>query len=618
MTRARWAMVLCLAVALVTVATACETARTSPEATLPLARNVVVFIPDGLRSTIVDDTVAPTFAAVRREGVDFPNSHSLYPTFTTPNASAMATGHYLGDTGDFGNTLFVGFSVTAANSSVTPFIEDDMVLREIDEHFDGNYLNEETLLAAARARGFATAAVGKLGPVKIWAGRDRDQTAIVVDDSTGGERGVRLPDDVLEAMRAAGLDVKPPARGANASAGTATAPGTTVANIGQQRWMVDVTTRVLLPRFKASGKRFLLVFWSRDPDGTQHVQGDSFLKLEPGINGPTSMAAIRNADDNLARILAALRDLGLADSTDVVVTADHGFSTIGKQSATSAAARLAYPDVPSGLLPPGSVAIDLALALGLPLFDPDNRNAAVDPAKGQHPRRANGLIGGDPVKPEIVVAANGGSDLLYLPQRGAADLARRVLDALLAQDYVSGVFVHDTLGAIPGTLPLGSINLAGAAIVPVPTIVVNFRSFDTGCGVPARCSVELVDYPLQQGQGMHGGFGRGDTQNFMAAIGPSFRKGFVDTAPVSNADVGITVAQLLRLQDIQHRGTLMGRPLKEALVGGGDAPRAEARTLASTARAANGLMTVLRYQVVGETRYFDAAGFPGRTVGLEP
>jgi len=30
----------------------------------------------------------------------------------------------------------------------------------------------------------------------------------------------------------------------------------------------------------------------------------------------------------------------------------------------------------------------------------------------------------------------------------------------------------------------------------------------------------------------------------------------------------------------------------------------------------NGLRTILNYQMVGNTRYFDAAGFPGRTVGL--
>ncbi len=33
--------------------------------------------------------------------------------------------------------------------------------------------------------------------------------------------------------------------------------------------------------------------------------------------------------------------------------------------------------------------------------------------------------------------------------------------------------------------------------------------------------------------------------------------------------------------------------------------------------AANGLRTVLMFQRVGSQRYFDAAGFPGRTLGLE-
>ena len=33
--------------------------------------------------------------------------------------------------------------------------------------------------------------------------------------------------------------------------------------------------------------------------------------------------------------------------------------------------------------------------------------------------------------------------------------------------------------------------------------------------------------------------------------------------------------------------------------------------------AANGLQTVLKYQRVLSQRYFDAAGFPGRTVGLD-
>ena len=52
---------------------------------------------------------------------------------------------------------------------------------------------------------------------------------------------------------------------------------------------------------------------------------------------------------------------------------------------------------------------------------------------------------------------------------------------------------------------------------------------------------------------MHGSFGRGDTMNFMAAIGPDFKAGFVDDAPASNADIGKTLARILGLQDSQQR-----------------------------------------------------------------
>ena len=73
------------------------------------ARNVVIFVTDGLRAGSVNSTVAPTLSAIEAGGVSFANSHSLFPTFTTPNASAIATGHYLGDTGDFSNTIYVAF-----------------------------------------------------------------------------------------------------------------------------------------------------------------------------------------------------------------------------------------------------------------------------------------------------------------------------------------------------------------------------------------------------------------------------------------------------------------------------------------------------------------------------
>ena len=604
------AIAFALAGALIAAPSAAQDAR---------PHNIILFIPDGLRALKVTPETAPTMAALRDAGVNFKNPHALFPTFTTANAAGFATGHYVGDTGDFSNTIYAGYPVPVpdAKSTVTPFLENDAVLGDVDRHFNGNYLDEETILKVARAQGLSTAAVGKVGPILIFDHTERTGLhTIIIDDATGANDkgghpiGIPLSDEVKAAMQAAGLPLVAPSRGANGGAGGFDKPGTIVANIAQQAYFTDVVTKVVLPMFKARNKPFIIVVWSRDPDGSQHNQGDSLNALTPGINGPTSLAAIKNADDNLEQIMQALKDLGLADTTDIIVAADHGFSTISKDSKTSPAAKTSYPDVPAGFLPPGFLAVDLAKSLGLPLFHPNDNNAPV--ADNAYPKSGNGVIGNDPNKPDVVVAANGGSDLVYLPNNDR-ELAARVVRALLEQDYVSGLFVDERLGPIAGTLPLAAINLAGSAVTPHPAIVVNFRSFTTGCDVPLLCTVEIADSGLQQGQGMHGSFSRADTMNFMAATGPDFKRGFADEAPVGNADVGRTIAHILKL-DIPAKGDLLGRVIGEAMLGG-PMPKVEART-AQSEPAANGLRTILNYQQVGSTRYFDAAGFPGRTVGL--
>jgi hypothetical protein len=573
--------------------------------------NVVLFVADGLRSRIVDESTAPAMAAIAREGVSLRNSHALFPTFTTANASAMATGHMLGDTGDFSNTIYAGFEVPGAGRTLTPFLESDPVLADVDEHFSGDYLDEATILKLARDKGYSTAAIGKLGPTLIFDHTERSGTqTIIVDDATGTARGIPLSVEIATRIKAASLPLMPPARGANRNFGSMTTPGTLTPNTVQQDYFAAVTTRAILPLFKERDRPFVLVFWSRDPDGTQHYQGDSLNSLVPGINGPTSLAAIRNADDDLARIRTALSELGLLDNTDIITIADHGFSTISKRSETSSTVKTRFADTPAGRLPLGFVALDLAQALDLPLIDPDDAYKAI--ASGEHTKHGNGLIGGDKDNPKIVVAANGGSDLIYLPD-GDRRMAKRVVEALLAQDYVSGIFVDTKLGKFPGTLTLDDIALEGSAVTPHPAIAISFRSFDTACGEPVRCTVEVGDTILQEGQGMHGSFSRADTWNFMAMQGPDFKSHFVDPAPASNADIGRTIARLMQLA-VSDNGKLVGRVLSETLPNG-PLPAVVSRVLMSEP-AANGLATVLDMQMVGETRYFDAAGFPGRTVGL--
>jgi hypothetical protein len=584
----------------------------TPAAPATPPHNVVLFVADGLRFRMVDDNTAPNMAAMLRDGVSLRDSHALFPTFTTANASGMATGHLLGDTGDFSNTIYAGFEVPGAGNSLTPFLESDVVLGDVDEHFSGNYLDEATILKLARDKGYSTASIGKIGPALIFDPTERTgQQTILVDDATGTPKGIPLSADVSQRLQAANLPLVAPTRGDNGKPGNVTTPGTLTANVAQQDYFAAVTTQAVLPMFKDRNKPFVLVFWSRDPDGSQHNQGDSLNNIIPGINGPTSLAAIHNADDDLGRIRSTLKDLGLLDTTDIIAVADHGFSTISKESQTSSTVKTKFTDALPGHLPLGFVALDLAHALKMPLLDPDNGYVTI--GDGQHTKNGNGLIGGDRHDPKVVVAANGGSDLIYIPD-GDKATAKKVVDTLLAQDYVSGLFVDAKLGKFPGTLSLDDIALQGTAITPHPAIAVNFRSFDTVCGEPVRCTVEVADTILQQGQGMHGSFSRADTWNFQAMEGPDFKSQFVDTAPTSNADIGRTIAQLMQLDVSGDKGKLLGRVISEAMPGGA-MPEVTSRVVTSEP-AANGLVTVLDMQMVGTTRYFDAAGFPGRTVGL--
>jgi arylsulfatase A-like enzyme len=617
------------------------------------SRNIVIFVFDGLRAGSVNAVDAPTMFWIRSHGVSFVNSHSLFPTFTTANASAIATGHYLGDTGDYSNQIYIGHPVFLDGNfgrppgSYAPYIENNRVLGDLDAQFNGNYLNEETLLAAARRHGFNTASVGKMGPVAIQdvsqlnpvnGGFAIPQT-IIIDDGTGTPDGVPLAPEVSSALVNSGLPLATPAR--VQPPGNNTTPGTTDTNHVQQAYFADATTKVILPMFIKTGKPFALLFWSRDPDGTQHFQGDSLNKLIPGINGPTSKAALRNADNNLKQVLDYIdSDPQLAANTDIFLTADHGFATISKHDidtaghgTTSYATKWTYKDaqgrqeVNTGFLPVGFLAIDLAHELGLPLFDPDSQLDGpdgnkifepVDPAipqqlpnVRQHPVGGNGLIGGtgriaNQTDAKVIVAANGGSDLIYLPAHDPV-MVKKIVAFLALQDYVGGIFVNDEYNNLPGALPSSAIRLIGSSLTPSPTIAVTFKTFSTDPQRPFMSGVQITDYALQHGQGMHGSFGRANTFQFMAAIGPDFKKQFIDQAPVNNADIAPTFSKILGF-DLDGNGELKGRVLREALAGGSSSVSVARRTAISES-AANGKATILMYQQLGKQVYFDQACF---------
>ena len=84
---------------------------------------------------------------------------------------------------------------------------------------------------------------------------------------------------------------------------------------GEDIWTTRALTDVL---WKDEVPKFSLL-WLSEPDLTEH-------ETAPG--SPASLAAIKSSDDNLAKVLAALKAKNALTSTDIFVVSDHGFSTI--------------------------------------------------------------------------------------------------------------------------------------------------------------------------------------------------------------------------------------------------------------------------------------------------
>lgn len=573
-------------------------------------RNVVVFVADGLRYDSVTPETAPTFAKVRREGVDFTNSHSVFPTLTTVNAAVIATGHYPGDNGNYGNRFLAGFPLKCTGDTWFAFAEDNCSLREVKKHWPADYLAQTTIVEAARKAGLNTVLVGKRGPLAIQYLRALDSKNGDVNEPLG----IFLDED-------AGLDSQSPALGPDLASAVKRVAGldrsvpSTFPNLTQQAWQASVVSQVLLPRLKLDGKPFAMLFWSRDPDITQHMAMDSNGMLSPGINSANVRTAVHNADTSLKIILDALKRLDLDGNTDVLVVADHGFSTVAKV-------------VPSNKgntdgieLPHGFLARDVAKWLGVKVFDPNRHNAEIDFAKGETPKNGDTVIGATPDSP-LALIANNNSDYIYIPEgRNRRQIAKRIFAKLVDASYVGALFINDALlkngnkNDFAGAIAMSQVNLIGSSRIPTPAIVVGFRTFvDPDCTLgELLCAVEMSDTNLNVGQGNHGSFSRADTRNFMAAIGPDFKAGSVITSPVGNVDVAPTAAHLLGVT-LPGTGKLRGRVITEALIGGME-PKVEKKTIAS-AKASNGVQTVVIEQQVGETTYFHAGGIPGRMVGL--
>lgn len=559
---------------------------------------IIVFVWDGMRPDAISAQDTPNLLALSQRGVFFTDNHSTYPTFTMANASSFATGAFPGPIGFYGNSFYApggeGLNAKgeAADFQDPIYTEDYAVLRDLDRHEDGALLEVPTLLATAHKAGLSTAVIGKSGPAFLQDYKlpDVGGNNVLLDENTVlplafarelQSAGYPLPAHTAYTYDTRQLQLRedndvPTEAGklvklkdgvtSDATAAGETTPGPANA------WMMQVYLDEVLPKHRPD----VSIVWLRNPDTTQH---------QYGVGSPEFHLALQAQDALLGKLETKLRELGMAEDTNLVVVSDHGHSNVAGPAALFPLraindGRVAGIDRDWGFSVSGSVrmADDLTHA-GFHAYDgegciyaPVMSGIRAD-GTPLHPTRYDddGRVCGKPgpyttpsyvvpdvlPKDAVVIAPNDGTDYLYVPTHDAA-VVKRVVRFLQSRNVVNTVFVAKRYGALPGTLPAEAVHLENAR--RGPDIIISY-AWDADAVVQGFPGTEVGTVSTERGQ--HGSFSPRDVHNTLIASGPDFRQAMRDPLPSGNVDVAPTLAALLNLP----LPTAQGRVLHEALTG---------------------------------------------------
>jgi predicted AlkP superfamily pyrophosphatase or phosphodiesterase len=273
----------------VSVAALLSLAQTPPES----RRLIAIFVVDGLRPDSINATDTPTIDRLRREGVDYVNSHSIFPTSTRINAASLITGTYPSRHGIVGNSMFV----PGVNPGA-PFDTGDYGQLIRLEEADGRVVTTPTLgeVLQRSGRSLVTVSSGTTGNGFLLNPLARHGAGVAI-------HGLFDP----------GKTAAFPAATSDAVVRRFGAPPPDPDDIGQMEWTDTVLRDYVLPELRPD----VVVDWMGPLDAAQH---------DHGVSSPQAKRALAAIDRSLARTLAAMEALTPARRTDIVITSDHGFA----------------------------------------------------------------------------------------------------------------------------------------------------------------------------------------------------------------------------------------------------------------------------------------------------
>jgi arylsulfatase A-like enzyme len=262
-------------------------------------RFVILFVVDGLRPDAITPGDTPTLFRLRAEGVDFTNSHAVFPTVTRVNAAALSTGTQPGTNGLLGNQMYI----PAVDPRRAFDTGNHRQLLRLDEATGGHLLRTPTLAEHLQAHGRSLAGVssGSTGSAFLLNPKSLSGVGVLVNGYLEPGQTVAYPAHVSEAILAKFGPA--PVKEAGAPRYDASVA-----------WTQQVLREYVLPELAPT----VVINWLTEPDHSQH---------HSGVGSPSAREALAHDDGEIARVLATLDDLGLTASTDVFVASDHGFST---------------------------------------------------------------------------------------------------------------------------------------------------------------------------------------------------------------------------------------------------------------------------------------------------
>lgn len=256
-------------------------------------RLVAVFVVDGLRPDSINATDTPTIARLRAEGVEYANSHSIFPTETRVNAAALSSGAYPMHTGIVANTMFV-----AGVNPRAPFnTGDHRQLLKLEE-VDGRVVTTDTLgeILQRHGRKLVVVSSGSTGSAFMLNSRAPHGAGVVIHGSFDRGKVAAYPHEISdEVLKRFG------------------APPPEPDEIGLMKWTDTVLRDYVLPQLRPD----VVIDWIGPLDSAQH---------DHAVGSPQAKQALHAIDTSLDLSIKKIAALGLLNETDILILSDHGFA----------------------------------------------------------------------------------------------------------------------------------------------------------------------------------------------------------------------------------------------------------------------------------------------------